>query len=78
MPTYVALVNWTDHGIKNFRDTVRRAEDYRIWSRRTAARFASCCGPVWPTRPSPRDAEANRDDVIGHRHSRSRGGVGVS
>jgi uncharacterized protein with GYD domain len=29
MPTYVSLVNWTDQGIKNFRDTVRRAEDYR-------------------------------------------------
>lgn len=29
MPTYVTLVNWTDQGIKNVRDTVRRAEDYR-------------------------------------------------
>jgi uncharacterized protein with GYD domain len=29
MPTYVALVNFTDQGIKNFRDTVRRAQDYR-------------------------------------------------
>jgi uncharacterized protein with GYD domain len=29
MPTYVTLVNFTDQGIKNFRDTVRRAEDYR-------------------------------------------------
>jgi uncharacterized protein with GYD domain len=29
MPTYVSLVNWTDQGIKNFRDSVRRAEDYR-------------------------------------------------
>jgi uncharacterized protein with GYD domain len=27
MPTYVSLVNWTEQGIKNFRDTVRRAED---------------------------------------------------
>ena len=29
MPLYVALVNWTDQGIKNYRDSVRRAEDYR-------------------------------------------------
>jgi uncharacterized protein with GYD domain len=29
MPPYVSLVNWTDQGIKNFRDTVRRAEDAR-------------------------------------------------
>jgi uncharacterized protein with GYD domain len=29
MPTYVSLINFTDQGIKNFRDTVRRAEDAR-------------------------------------------------
>jgi uncharacterized protein with GYD domain len=29
MPTYIALVNWTEQGIKNFRDSGRRAEDYR-------------------------------------------------
>jgi uncharacterized protein with GYD domain len=29
MPLYVSLVNWTDQGIKNYRDSVRRAEDYR-------------------------------------------------
>jgi uncharacterized protein with GYD domain len=29
MPIYVSLVNFTDQGIKNFRDTVRRADDFR-------------------------------------------------
>lgn len=29
MPLYVSLVNWTDQGIKNYRDSVRRAEGYR-------------------------------------------------
>jgi hypothetical protein len=29
MPTFVSLVNWTDQGIKTYRDSVRRAEDYR-------------------------------------------------
>jgi uncharacterized protein with GYD domain len=29
MPSYVSLINWTDQGIENFRDTVRRAEDFR-------------------------------------------------
>ena len=29
MPTYVSLVHWTEQGVKNFRDTLRRAEDYR-------------------------------------------------
>src|SRR5712691_5901460 len=25
MPTYVSLINWTDQGVKNFRDTVDRS-----------------------------------------------------
>jgi uncharacterized protein with GYD domain len=29
MPTYVSLVNWTEQGVKNFRDTLQRAEDFR-------------------------------------------------
>jgi uncharacterized protein with GYD domain len=29
MPIYVHLVNFTDQGIKTFRDTVGRAEDFR-------------------------------------------------
>jgi uncharacterized protein with GYD domain len=29
MPTYVSLVNWTEQGVKAFRDTVRRGEDVR-------------------------------------------------
>jgi uncharacterized protein with GYD domain len=28
MPTYVSLINWTEQGIKNFRDTAKRAQDY--------------------------------------------------
>jgi uncharacterized protein with GYD domain len=28
MPTYVSLINWTDQGIKNFRETTKRAEDF--------------------------------------------------
>ena len=27
MPTFVSLVNWTDKGVANFKDTVRRSED---------------------------------------------------
>ena len=29
MATFVSLVNWTDQGIKTYRDSLRRAEDYR-------------------------------------------------
>jgi uncharacterized protein with GYD domain len=28
MPTYVSLINWTDQGIKNFKDTTKRAKDF--------------------------------------------------
>jgi uncharacterized protein with GYD domain len=28
MPTYVSLLNWTDQGIRNFKDTTRRAQDF--------------------------------------------------
>ncbi len=28
MTTYVSLINWTDQGIKNFRDTGQRADDF--------------------------------------------------
>ncbi len=28
MPTYVSLVNWTDQGIRNFKETESRAEDF--------------------------------------------------
>ncbi|HXF73581.1 MAG TPA: GYD domain-containing protein [Actinomycetota bacterium] len=27
MPRYVSLISWTDQGIRNFRETVSRAED---------------------------------------------------
>jgi uncharacterized protein with GYD domain len=29
MPTYVSLVSWTDQGVKDYRDTVARAESFR-------------------------------------------------
>jgi uncharacterized protein with GYD domain len=28
MTTYVSLINWTEQGIRNFRDTAQRAEDF--------------------------------------------------
>jgi uncharacterized protein with GYD domain len=28
MPTYVSLINWTEQGIKNFKDTTHRAQDF--------------------------------------------------
>jgi uncharacterized protein with GYD domain len=28
MPTYVSLVHWTDQGIRNYKDSTRRMEDF--------------------------------------------------
>src|ERR1700745_347776 len=28
MPTYVSLINWTEQGIKNYKDTMKRLEDF--------------------------------------------------
>jgi uncharacterized protein with GYD domain len=28
MPTYVSLIHWTEQGIKNFRETTSRAQDF--------------------------------------------------
>jgi uncharacterized protein with GYD domain len=28
MPTYVSLIHWTDQGIKNYKDTTSRADDF--------------------------------------------------
>jgi uncharacterized protein with GYD domain len=28
MPTYVSLLNWTDQGIRNYKDTAKRAEAF--------------------------------------------------
>ena len=34
MPTYVTLINWTDQGVKNFKDTVDRADKAQeAWSK---------------------------------------------
>jgi uncharacterized protein with GYD domain len=49
MPTFVSLVNWTEQGVKNFRDTGRRARTFGAWSRRTAASSACCCGHLGST-----------------------------
>ena len=29
VPTYIALVNWTDQGVKNIKDTIERADSAR-------------------------------------------------
>jgi uncharacterized protein with GYD domain len=38
MATFVSLVNWTDQGIKNFRDSGKRADDFTQLAERNGAR----------------------------------------
>lgn len=39
MPTYVSLINWTDQGIRTFKETVARAEAAGELSERLGGRF---------------------------------------
>jgi uncharacterized protein with GYD domain len=39
MPRYVGLYNWTDQGIRNYRDTVRRVEDGRAAAEQLGVRI---------------------------------------
>ncbi len=39
MPSYVILVNWTDQGIRAFRDTLQRAQDFGGLAERFGSRI---------------------------------------
>ena len=43
MPTYVTLINWTDQGIKNYKDTVDRADS----ARKVAADMGGSIDVLW-------------------------------
>jgi len=45
MATYVSLINWTDQGIKTYRDTTARAEA----ANGLAARFGGRIASIWWT-----------------------------
>ena len=48
MPTYVALINWTDQGIKNFKDTVDRYESAQELLRESGASFRDVYWTIGP------------------------------
>ena len=39
MPRYISLINWTQQGIQNYRDTVRRVEDARAAGEQLSVRI---------------------------------------
>ncbi|MER6982992.1 GYD domain-containing protein [Streptomyces carpinensis] len=48
MPTYVALLNWTDQGIRNYKDTVKRAEGFDAAVQKLGARLVNLYWTVGP------------------------------
>ena len=48
MPTYVALINWTDQGIKNFKDTVDRYESAQELLREAGVSFRDVYWTIGP------------------------------
>ena len=39
MPTYVALLNWTDQGIRNYKDTAKRADVFGAATQKLGAKL---------------------------------------
>ncbi|WP_425246006.1 GYD domain-containing protein [Streptomyces sp. NEAU-NA10] len=39
MPTYVTLLNWTDQGIRNYKDTPKRAEAFAAAAEKLGAKI---------------------------------------
>jgi uncharacterized protein with GYD domain len=48
MPTYVSLINWTDQGIKNIKDTMKRAKGAEEAMGKLGVRFQSIHWTVGP------------------------------
>jgi uncharacterized protein with GYD domain len=48
MPTFVSLINWTDQGVANFKDTITRADDAK---RAAAAMGGSIKDIFWTVGP---------------------------
>lgn len=59
MPTYVTLINWTDQGIKNFKDTTSRAKDAEEAMGKLGVRFKSI---LWTVGPYDLVATVEADD----------------
>ncbi|AXE78793.1 GYD domain-containing protein [Streptomyces atratus] len=48
MLTYVALLNWTDQGIRNYKDTAKRAEDFGAAAQKLGAKLLNIYWTVGP------------------------------
>ncbi|MFD2768219.1 GYD domain-containing protein [Micromonospora eburnea] len=48
MPTYVALLNWTDQGIRGYKDTAKRAEAFATATQNLGANLMNIYWTVGP------------------------------
>ncbi|MFI2186085.1 GYD domain-containing protein [Streptomyces sioyaensis] len=48
MPTYVALLNWTDQGIRNYKETSQRAEAFGAAAQKLGAKLLNIYWTVGP------------------------------
>ncbi|MFF4760533.1 GYD domain-containing protein [Streptomyces sp. NPDC001292] len=48
MPTYITLLNWTDQGIRNYKDTAKRAETFGAAAQKIGAKVLNTYWTVGP------------------------------
>lgn len=48
MPTYVALLSWTDQGVRNYKDTAKRAEAFGSAVQKLGAKLLSIYWTIGP------------------------------
>ncbi|MFE9169128.1 GYD domain-containing protein [Streptomyces kebangsaanensis] len=48
MPTYVALLNWTDQGVHHYKDTAKRAEAFGAAAQKIGAKLLNIYWTVGP------------------------------
>ncbi|MGW7525758.1 GYD domain-containing protein [Streptomyces sp. NPDC054783] len=48
MPTYVALLSWTEQGVRNYKDTAKRAETFGSALQKLGAKLLSIYWTVGP------------------------------
>lgn len=48
MPTYVSLLNWTDQGIRNYKDTAKRADAFAAATKNVGANLLKLYWTVGP------------------------------
>ena len=48
MPTYIALLNWTDQGIRDYKDTAKRAEAFAAATQNVGANLLNIYWTVGP------------------------------